>query len=235
MAQHQEKQPESDHEDEETADPPAVSPGGRLPLITAAVLRVVAAPPKRLKQWNSLQDVIDQLKQQPADTLATAGAGTGVADADSALSEHFEDIRISDGDASYWGSLGMEVLIAGISEKLQRYPRIAADCRVQQQQQQPLGARAKQQQSSKRSKTAVEDCLDLITMEVDERLLKQTRAQQQQQTGHAVENQEGDSAAEHVAAVSAALQLRICEQRILQQALLAIQHVLAGAEDATSV
>jgi hypothetical protein len=178
-------------EDEESLDPPQITPGGRLNIMTAAVVRLLGASSAQLKQWQGLEDVLQDPGSDEDDAPAAvpvqalpeaAAAATEVAAGDEdqeaqAVAQHFDDVRISQHDVSWWGRAGLELLAAAVQRRLGRYPASLADDRLALQQQQ----------------------------------------QQQRQEG---------VAAEHVAAVTAALQLRVCEQEALQEVLEAVQKVL---------
>jgi hypothetical protein len=182
-------------EDEESPDPPQITPGGRLNIMTAAVVRLLGASSAQLKQWQGLEDVLQDPGSDEDDAPAAvlvqalpeaAAAAKEVAAGDEeqeaqAVAQHFDDVRISQHDVSWWGRAGLELLAAAVQRRLGRYPASLADDRLALQQQQ------------------------------------QQQQQQQRQEG---------VAAEHVAAVTAALQLRVCEQEALQEVLEAVQKVL---------
>jgi hypothetical protein len=211
---------ENESAGEASAEPPAVLPGRRLPSVVAAAVRLLGASPAQLKAWGSLQEVLqeDELDQQQQqqqqqkgnkkaahqDNTQQEGSADGAegkaaeqaGDAEKALAEHFDDVQIAGRSVQWWGRAGLELLRAAVQQRLLRYPGKGLSIAADEQALQEL--RSKQQQQEKGSKQP---------------------AQKQKQQG-------GGSDEEHAAAVAAALQLRICEQRILKQTLDAIEQVL---------
>lgn len=205
---------QDEDQDSESPDPPAIAPGGRLDLMTAAVVRLLGASTAQLKSWQDLQDVLqddadsDQAEPptavalQPAPAAghqhtAAAAAAAAVADVPEVgqavkeaqeVSQHFEDLKISSRGVTWWGRKGLMLLAAAVERRLERYPASLEDDRLALQQHQ-----------------------------------KQRQRQQQQGEGG-----DGVVAAEHAAAVGAALQLRVCEQEALREVLDQVELLLGS-------
>lgn len=209
-------------------------PGGRLPLATAAVIRVLGATACQLRKWNSLGDVLqDVLRDRPEAANVTDLTGTvgtvvvpgGAVDevaAEAALSEQFEDMLITTRDMSWWGCAGLHLLAAGIQERFKQYPALANTAVCNGNVQVRLEPQ-ESQVSATAADTVVDGNLVHPSTEADQKILQECRQHQQLQPKLGVKIDD-----EHAAAIAAALQLRICEKFILEQAMDAISSVLKG-------
>jgi hypothetical protein len=190
-------------------------------------VRLLGASAAQLKAWSSLQEVLqddEQQQQHENSTQIKAQPGDGTADAaeekeedeeeadaaaEKALAEHFDDVKITSRSVEWWGRVGLLLLRAVVQQRIQRYPGQALSIAADEAALQALQTKQQQQQQREAEEGG------------DEKQL----AEKQQQKGGV--GNTTSSAGEHAAAVAAALQLRICEQRILQQALDAIERVLS--------
>jgi hypothetical protein len=185
-------------------------------------VRLLGASAAQLKAWGSLQEALQDDEQQQQDSIQTnARPEDGAADAadgeaaaaEKALAEHFDDVQITSRSVDWWGRAGLQLLKAAVQQRIQRYPGQGLSIAADEAALQALQTKPQQQQGEEEKEGC--DC-------DGKQLAEKTKTQKQQQEGCDA----GSSAGEHAAAVAAALQLRICEQRILQQALDAIERVL---------
>jgi hypothetical protein len=179
-------------------------------------VRLLGASAAQLKAWGSLQGVLQDDEQQqqereksiqmtanPEDDSADVAdvADAAAAAAEQAFAEHFDDVQITSHSVEWWGAAGLQLLRAAVQQRIQRYPAHTLSIAADEAALQALQSKQQQQQQHEEEEEASD--------------------KQQKQKGGV-----GSSAGEHAAAVAAALQLRICEQRILQAALDAIEQVL---------
>jgi hypothetical protein len=159
--------------------------------MTAAVVRMLGASAAQLKSWQGFEDVLqnpgsDTEEAPAAVPLQSAGPSAAAADGGGEareVSQHFDDVMLSQRPVGWWGRAGLELLASAVLQRLQQYP-----CSLE---------------------------ADRLTLQ------EQQQHQQQQQAGaNAFE------AAEHSAAMAAALQLRVCEQEALHEVLAAAQELL---------
>lgn len=195
-------------EDEEAPEPPQITPGGRLEPMTAAVVRLLGASTAQLQNWQGLQDV---LLQQHSGSSSSSDDADDPPAAVPLQSSPKAAAAAAVGEAAGKAAGGAEQGDQAVAEHFEALAICAHDAAWWGRAGLELLAAAVQRRLARYPASLADDRLAL---------------QQQQQAGHG--GGSGTAGAEHAAAVTAALQLRVCEQEALQEVLDAVQQVLGG-------
>lgn len=196
-------------EDEEAPDPPQITPGGRLDPMTAAVVRLLGASTAQLQSWQGLEDV---LLQQHSGSSSSDDAGDPPTAVPLQSSPKATAAAAAAGEAAGKAAGGAEQGDQAVAEHFEAVAISGHDAAWWGRAGLELLAAAVQRRLARYPASLADDRLAL---------------QQQQQAGHGVGSV--TTGAEHAAAVTAALQLRVCEQEALQEVLDAVQQVLGAS------